>query len=675
MMPPRELSQKWKWLFGILFACSLFIGSSLQAQTEIQPPRITEISSDRGLAAPLRETELTVHLKLHNDAAFDKAIEDLYTPGSPTYHQWMTSKELARYGATADEVETVKKELESQGLSILGVASDNFSIRARGTMSNIQNAFQTQIHDFEREGQAFYSNVFPAKLTGAAGNLVHAVSGLSSFAMKPMIKYRVDPRTGKPIAGINTPKLGTPGFFDQNFTNKCFKSPAPVLLTRAGSSLPIGSYYGNLYAQGSKSCGWTPAQVMAHYGMDSASKNGLDGTGQTIVIVDGPSDSSVAADLATFSQLAGLPAPTSASFRIIYPDGKPSPYELKNISNWDDETTLDIEWAHGIAPKAKIVLLITPTQDWTEFEYAIQYATEHRLGNVISNSYGYPEFAWGAVTLRGFDQVLKKSAASGIAVNFSSGDSGDLGTGTPYGGGASYPSTSAYATQIGGTSIGIPDGNGGVTELGWGTNQALLSFTQDSVLDPPIAGGFVFGAGGGESMFIPKPSWQKSLPGTGREGPDISAVGDPFTGGIVVTGGLASAVGGTSLATPVFSAIWALADQKAGKSLGQAAPLIAKLPSTAITDILPSGSPTNPAGVVFDSNGSTYYSSDSLLAPLFATTGYFAALWDYPFSGGEYVDVSFGTDTSLTVTPGWDDVTGRGVPNGLLFINAAAKAK
>jgi len=78
------------------------------------------------------------------------------------------------------------------------------------------------------------------------------------------------------------------------------------------------------------------------------------------------------------------------------------------------------------------------------------------------------------------------------------------------------------------------------------------------------------------------------------------------------------------------------------------------------------------AGIVFDSAGSTFYSSDSLLAPLYTTTQYFSAFWNL---SGEYVDLSFGTDTSLTVTPGWDNVTGWGVPNGLSFINAAAKAK
>jgi len=187
--------------------------------------------------------------------------------------------------------------------------------------------------------------------------------------------------------------------------------------------------------------------------------------------------------------------------------------------------------------------------------------------------------------------------------------------------------------------------------------------------------GFDGGAGGGESVFIAQPAWQKGLgiPGPGRQQPDISAVADPFTGAIFVTGGEVGVVGGTSLASPVFSAIWTLADQKAGVALGQAAPLIARFPGGAVKDIVPLGSPTNVAGIVFDASGATFYSSDTLLAPLFTTTTYFSALWNAGL--GEYVDLSFGTDTSLTVTKGWDNVTGFGVPNGVKFINAAAAAK
>jgi subtilase family serine protease len=133
--------------------------------------------------------------------------------------------------------------------------------------------------------------------------------------------------------------------------------------------------------------------------------------------------------------------------------------------------------------------------------------------------------------------------------------------------------------------------------------------------------------------------------------------------------------GGTSLASPIFSAIWAIANQKAGAPLGQAARAIAALPAGDIQDVLPTtpSSVTNPAGIVFDQNGSTYYSAADLFSgSLDTNTGFTSAIW--PFVGGDtYAVIGFGVDTSLTVTPGWDNVTGYGTPNGLTFINAVAK--
>jgi subtilase family serine protease len=676
-------------LFGKCSQSQVFLGlafivgtllavPALRAQTEIESPKITELSSDLGPPRLSAESTITVHLKMRNEEAFDKALEALYTPGSSSYHQWMTQGDLAKYAPTPDEIEAVKGELTSHGLSIVSVGSDKLSIRAHGSIASMESAFQTQIHEFKRGGTIFHANITPAELTGNASNLVESVSGLSNFPLKSMVKYPVNPATGRSLPTIPLADA-IAGALSNHYTNKCFPGPESLTLTiLSGAPLPVGQYNGNSYTSDpafgrGHVCGWTPAQVRAHYGLTTAYKNGIDGSGQTIVIVDGPSDPTVQEDLVHFSRMTGLPAITSSNFQIVYPDGVPTPWYLQNVADWDTEADLDIEWAHAIAPGANIVLLITPTQDWSELEYAIQYAQEHKLGNVISNSYGYPELAWGEVTLKGFNQVLKKAAAEGIAVNFSSGDYGDEGTGSPDGGGALFPATSQYVTAVGGTSIGLPNGTSHGAEVGWGNNAAEIS-NGYGVLDPPFFDGYQSGSGGGVSEYISKPSWEKFLSGSYRQVPDISAVADPYTGGIVVLSGQVGVIGGTSLACPIFSAIWTLADQEAGKPLGQAAPLIATFPSDAVNDIVPFGSSTNVSGSIEDSNGTTFYSSDTLLAPLDTTTTYYSALWFYEEIPG-YVVLSFGTDSSLTAAPGWDNVTGWGVPNGWAFITAAAAGK
>jgi subtilase family serine protease len=195
--------------------------------------------------------------------------------------------------------------------------------------------------------------------------------------------------------------------------------------------------------------------------------------------------------------------------------------------------------------------------------------------------------------------------------------------------------------------------------------------------DPPtLREDFAGGSGGGESVVFPKPLYQRNLPGRGRQQPDISAVGDPFTGGVFVwtptgQGQQLGVIGGTSLSTPIFSAIWALANQRAGHLLGNAAPAVARMPPTAVLDVLPVTSPTNPSGFIVDANGTTFYSAEDLLTPAMHPNKFYSALCS--FDDGAVLDlISFGTDTSLTVTRGWDNVTGFGTPNGLEFIEAAA---
>lgn len=181
----------------------------------------------------------------------------------------------------------------------------------------------------------------------------------------------------------------------------------------------------------------------------------------------------------------------------------------------------------------------------------------------------------------------------------------------------------------------------------------------------------------------PSRSGKKSLPGAGRQVPDVSADADPYTGftAIATTQGIQGVlggIGGTSLAAPIFSAIWAIAQQYNGVTLGQAAPTIANLKPGQITDVLDSNSllPYSLTGTIFDESGSTYYSTQSLFAysqPALAQANYLAAISNLHNLHSAYA-ITFGADSSLTVGPGWDNVTGYGEPVGLSFIQAVGAA-
>ena len=198
----------------------------------------------------------------------------------------------------------------------------------------------------------------------------------------------------------------------------------------------------------------------------------------------------------------------------------------------------------------------------------------------------------------------------------------------------------------------------------------------------PLEGYYYFGAGGGQSQFFAKPAWQSSLPGSWRQVPDVSALADPFTGfPIIYTQGsqqFGAVYGGTSLASPIFTATWAIADQYNGAPLGFASPILATLGAGQITDVVPPPATVtnyNPYGLLTDGTTTTslswmqvYTEAENLndfpnLLTLYSQTHFLSTVFPGAFGESPSVfdlAVSFGTDSSLTVTKGWDNVTGWG---------------
>ena len=644
---------------------------SSKAKVVSNIPGAVARATSQGRVQATQPVKVTLWMNLQNKAAFDQRVAALYTPGSATYHKWLTTSDLLAYAPTRASLQTVKEQLEKDGLTVTVDESNPFAIRAQGTAAQMEAAFGTELNNFEANGTAFRANTTEATVKGEAASLVQSVSGLDNVPMKPLLAQAVSPKTKKPVppvplAVVKAASSGLGGYF----TDKCFHPATTYTLGEQGQ-LPIGVYYGNVYDQGSLACAYNASQMQAVYGLPAVYKAGFKGQGQTIVIVDAYGSPTLMSDANEFSKLNGLPAFTSSTLKIVNSDGQPLAGPLSG--NWVGETSIDVEWAHAIAPAANIVVVATPSEDDQDFQYAISYATMHRLGGVISNSYGTPETEHGAVTLEAYNQVIEQAAATGIAVNYASGDHSDLTLGTPVGA-TLVPSDAPYATAVGGTSIGVPGGTGSAMQTGWGTNETLIAFDKADISDPPYNYGNDLGAGGGSSVYFAKPAWQKGLSGSYRQVPDVSLEADPYTGAVLVYtdpiyGATVEAIGGTSLSTPMFSAFWALANQKAGRLLGQAAPIVSRMPADAVTDILPVSSPTNTVGTVIDSDGATYYSAAYLAEPLVHTRDFVSAIW--PVSG-EYLNLTFGTDSSLTVEKGWDNVTGYGTPNGLNFVNAAA---
>jgi subtilase family serine protease len=638
-------------------------------------PSGIRLSKDLGHVDPSIEINITVHFKLNDKAAFDKAVDALYDPASPTFHKWMTPADLKMYAPSEDQRQAVRKALESHGLTVLSTDPIGFTIRAHGTIANVESAFNTEIHQFQHNGKVFRANVKNAQLSGAAGNYVSTVAGLESHQVRPLYARAFNPRTGKTYPPLRLDRLANTSSFPPGFiTTQCLFAPQTITL-EYGGVLPEAVYTGTVYEENGIPCAYQPQQLQTAYGLNAVYEQGLDGTGQTVVLVEAYGYPTIEKDANAYFKLTGLPLLNKDNFKIIYPEGKPADPNAGILEGWEVEIALDVQSAHTIAPQANILVVATNGQDSEDFQYSIDYVANNQLGNSLSNSYEEDiDIVSGALEQESWDEALEVATAQGVSVNFSTGDDGDDGLGTPVGA-PGVPSVAPHATAVGGTSILNDVSHPGSTiTTAWGDTLSFLAFP-GTVLDPPEAYGFLGGGGGGESIFWPKPSWQASLPGKGRQTPDVSALADPNTGvTIVVTENgvqeLQCCWGGTSLASPIFTAIWAIANQAAGSPLGQAAPAIAALPYGGIQDVLPTtdSSPNNVAGTITDANGTTTYSASDLFSGLLEGNKHFtSAFWPVD---GDLLDWGFGLDSSFTVRHGWDNATGYGTPNGLTFIDA-----
>ncbi len=658
--------------FVVLVALALSTPQSHAAQARSNVSKAVGLASDLGRVEPSKEVNLTVVLQLHNEAEYDKEVEALYNPASPTYHHWFTEQDFARFAPTQAEFETVKKELTAHGLSVVSTDPDRFSLRVHGIAANAESAFQTEIHTLRFNGKLFDAHVSEARLTGEAGALVSSVAGLERHQAKPNFTVAKNLRTGQTIQKKPLTKTAASGGFLSTITDVALTAPQLFTYTTGGAP-PLGVYYGTVYDKDpTLTVSFTPTQLQKHYGLTSLIGSGYDGTGQTIALVEAYGYAAAEADANAAAKLFGLPALNSSNFSVIYPEGPPLSPEAADLTGWTTEIALDIQSAHSIAPGAKILVVASAGQDNEDQIASLNYIIAHKLSTAVSSSWeNDAEIISGPAEEEAFNSVLKKGAAAGISFQFSSGDGGDQGLGSPLGA-VSVPSNSPYATAVGGTSILNNPGSSSQTVAGWGNNAVYIAL--GGAADPPLQLGFLGGAGGGESIYFAKPSWQKSLPGKGRQVPDVSALADPYTGfAIIYTSNgqqyTLAGIGGTSLASPIFTAVWAIADQYNGKALGLAGPLIAKLKAGQITDVLPTSvlNASDPEGTVYDSSGATFYSADGLFSGLlYSQTQFPSANW--PFDAEDAAVLSFGTDSSLTVTKGWDNVTGFGEPNGLPFI-------
>jgi len=646
-----------------------------------------------------KQITVTVWLNLHNKATLDSMVEAMYDPDSPSYHHFLTLEQYkTQFAPTAKEAAAVSKFLASHNMKVTFVDKLNHFVMAQGRVGDAQAAFKVQINRTMVRGRVHRMNASEPSIEGPAGALISAVQGLNDLGYQSHVSAAFNPETGEPLAGVPLSAAGPDGLF---FNADCLRPPELHVFT-TGGTFPTASYFGNRYGSDINSpppnlpsCGYAPAELQQAYGLNKLYGKGFDGTGQTIVIVDAFGSNTIVNDANLFASFNGLPPLTPSNFAIFTPNGSATCTATNGCiaGNWQFETTLDVEWAHSIAPGANIVLVLGADNSFTNLDIANLFAIENGFGNVLSNSFGIPEVVLSTflpselVVENGISQI---AAALGISQQVSTGDFGDnlavdnadFGINSVS---AGANSDSPFATAIGGTSTFLDSKHNIKLQTGWGFNFVRIAEpTPNPPTIPPLFFGFQEGAGGGPSMVYAKPKFQKHLPGKFRQTPDISMNADPETGvEIFVTPTsvpgdpvVVDVFGGTSLSCPMFSALWSIANQAAGGGpIGEAAPLLYNLPGDAIIDVnvRPVDTLLNVTGLILNPPNPPVFESAAALAQPLENTKFFISALFQSSSSTRWDVFTFGTDSSLTTGPGWDNVTGLGTPNGERFINDVVK--
>jgi len=643
--------------------------------TRSRPVPRSARASDLGATSSSKVVTITAWLRMHQGGALEQTVQAQQDPASAGFEKWSDDATLdAAYAPTAAEVANVRSYLAANGLTVTAVGPHNMFVSARGTAAQVQAALNVELHDFRRGTSTYSASTSKPTLPAGLQSVVSFVGGLSEVRPQPMNARPFDP-DGNFTRRALTARPG--GLF---FSASCFRPAETVHFSSADAD---ATYTGNRYGQDITNtdigtlppCGYQPSDIQTAYNLDKLYRDGLDGRGQTVAIVDAFGSTTIQQDVATFSAAMGLPP---ASLTVI---GTPTgnTFGTDDAAGWALETTLDVEWVHAIAPRARIVLVVADDNSFDNLFGGIITASAVPGVSAISNSWGSIELATFPEFRQAADDIFKSIAARGISVHFSSGDSGDeainLGVAD-----VDWPASSPFVTAIGGVSLSLRKNKQIAFQTAWGNNLTEIADTDalgNPPIDPVLNQGFVFGGGGGISDVYAKPRFQRRLPGDRRQVPDISWLADPYTGvEIVFTGDAAGdqfidVIGGTSLFCPMFSGLWAIAAQRAGHRLGQAAAHLYDLDDSAITDVKGLSSRNNVSGTIQDAGGESPEVASDLAAPLQNLPDFYSAIYNSPFSTRWFV-LTFGTNSTLKASEGYDLSTGLGTPNGPEFVEAVA---
>ena len=642
-----------------------------------------------GAVAGSSQVKFDLVLKLRDVAGAQALVAAVSTPGSASYRHFVTAAQWeAEFSPTAAQVAQAEQWLTQQGFTVGAVSADRITIAASGTAAQVNSAFDTTLETYNVAGRTEQMANSTIAVPSSISGVVDGTLGINQYLATPADSGDPD------IPGSSTattPATKPSGTFP----------PAPPAFLR---HLPCSTYYGAStttvsppFSMGYPTtvpdivCGYRPAQLRSAYGLTPSQT----GAGATVAIVDAYGSATMQSDAKRYFLETDPSEPFStAHFTQI----DQTPFDDQGecgASSWLTEQALDVEAVHAMAPDAKI--LYVGAQDCVNGLFtADQTVIDGGLANVLTNSWGDTggDLFDDSATHTAFDDLFYLADATGITVQYSSGDDGDnfalFGVST-----ADYPASSPYVTAVGGTSLQIGADGQRMGELGWSIGRSFLCTANlvgyvgctASAVGTWLPATFDGGGGGFTSYYYLQPPYQAGVVPTSlsernsalfgptplRVVPDISLDADSGTGFLIglhqtLPDGQAvytkTRYGGTSLASPLLAGIVADADQASGSSIGFIDPDIYRMDTvdpTSINDILPAGKQGN--------------FREDYAGPLgrgLPTTGVADSYRELYFPGPEVYCDPTGNCASrpdtLTAAPGYDSLTGLGSP-GTNFVD------
>jgi len=578
-------------------------------------------------ADPAGSVGFRVYLGWVNPTAAELLAKAVSDPSNAAYGHYLTPQQFrARFSPAARDVAHIKNWLKSQGFTVEYTPLNGHYVSVEGTVAQAQAAFGVEFANYLVGGATVRSPNADVSVPATIAPLISGIVGLDDSYVFVHTNHIVD---APPVAGFrNAPPLSK--HWAQQVSPYAYPAGFNALTNPRTAPWTVQGY--------------TPDEIKGAYGI-----SGYDGAGQTVAIIDAYASATILADVNQWSVNRGLPTMNPSQLLQVVPPGVYNRAENKKQSpqEWSTEETLDVEAVHGMAPAATIVYVGAPN-NYQDLDAAMNHVVDRHLAQIVTNSYGFNTELLPPGYIKPFEDTLIQAAIEGIGVYFSSGDSGDESSryGFPT---TEWPTSSPWVTAVGGTSLGIDAHNSRVVETGWGVS----TYDCDTSTLACTRKGWQSGAGGGVSRQFAEPDYQRmaGLNLTGRGVPDVAALADAQTGLLIgqtqtFPDGVhydEYRIGGTSLASPIFAGLMALADQKSGHAHGFANPLFYSSPA-AFYDVL---------------SVKTAVARRNFVNNVDATAGtgdHLRTFDDYSGSPSQHTG------------PGWDNVTGLGTP-GVAFLS------